>query len=58
MRKTYTSIMKDRMQADQMIILAGTDKVKKEWVERREKLDDCLACPVLGKDCPPGCKSL
>ncbi len=58
MRKSYTSIMKDIKQTDQMVMLAGSDDVKQTWVERREKLDDCLACPVLGKICPPGCKSL
>ena len=58
MRKTYTSIMKERRQVDKMVMLAGSDDVKKTWVVRREKLDDCLACPVLGKDCPVGCQSL
>ncbi len=58
MRKSYTSIMKDIKQTDQMVMLAGSDDVKQTWVERREKLDDCLACPVLGRECPPGCQNL
>jgi len=58
MKKTYTSIMKDRKNAFEMMRLAGTDKVKAEWIDRMEKLDDCLACPVLGRECPVGCQSL
>lgn len=60
MKRKYTEVMKDIKSANHMILLAGTDKVKKQWVERREKLDTCLACPVLTDniDCPPGCQNL
>ena len=58
MKKSYTSIMKDRKQANRMVQVSGTDKVKAVWFKRLEKLDDCLACGCLGKVCPPGCQSL
>jgi type II secretory pathway component PulL len=58
MKKSYTEVMKDIKDANHMVLHAGTEKVKQVWVDRREKLDDCLACPVLGRECPPGCKSL
>ncbi len=50
--------MKEIKSANHMVLHAGTEKVKRVWVEKRDKLDDCLACPVLGQICPPGCKSL
>jgi hypothetical protein len=58
MKKSYTAIMKEIKDANHMVLHAGTEKVKQVWVANREKLDDCLACPVLGRTCPPGCKSL
>jgi hypothetical protein len=60
MKRKYTEVHKDIKDANQMIILAGTEKVKKAWVERSEKLGVCLACPVLtdNVDCPPGCVNL
>jgi hypothetical protein len=58
MKKSYTAIMKEIKDANHMVLFAGTEKVKQVLVDRREKLDDCLACPVLGRECPVGCKSL
>ena len=55
MKKSYRGV-EHAIQETRIMTLSTFGETKKGHEERLEKLEACRACPVLGSDCPPGCR--